>query len=127
MAITAIGPTAAGGVQPIVKDGYSLTYYPDVNNDALQKEGKPPVFYYKPMAVEIARKDGREDGDLMFNLIRFAGVQTGDTTVGVAAGDQREVAGGVLSFTVTSAPPNYILENGQQQIIDMYQGKSDFF
>lgn len=125
MATTALGPTLAGGLQPIVEDGYEIIYYPDVNNDALQKEGKPPVFYWLPNYVHLARKDGAEQGDLMFNLIRFAGVQSEDTTVGVSG--TQEVAGGVLSFTATSAPPDHVLSQSQQKIIDKYSGQIDFF
>lgn len=125
MAITALGPTLAGGMQPIVKDGYELIYYPDVNNDALQREGKPPVFYWLPNYVHLARKDGREDGDLMINMIRFAGMQSEDTNVGVTG--KEEVAGGVLAFTVTSAPPDHVLKDSQTQIIQLFQGKPDFF
>lgn len=127
MATNALGPTMAGGNQPIVEDGYELIYYPDVNNDLLQREGKPPVFYYLPNYVHLARKDGKENGPLMFNLIRFAGVQSGETTVGVADGTKREVAGGVLSFTVTAAPPDNVLKKSQEKITQMFQGKTDFF
>src|SRR5262245_12310337 len=104
MSTNALGPTLAGGMQPIVEEGYELLYLPDINNDGLQREGKPAVFYWLPNYVHIARKGGAESGDFMFNLIRFAGVQTADTTVGVTEGS-REVAGGVLTFTSTSAPP----------------------
>ncbi|MEI9947376.1 MAG: hypothetical protein WDN26_24585 [Chitinophagaceae bacterium] len=127
MATTALGPTLAGGLQPIVENGYELIYYPDINNDALQREGKPPVYYYLPNYVHLARKDGKEDGPLMFNLIRFAGVTSGETTVGVTGDETREVAGGVLSFTVSSAPPDDVLKQSQKKIIDLFQGKNDFF
>ncbi len=128
MATTALGPTMAGGYQPIVESGYALTYYPDTNNDALQREGKPPVFYWLPNTVRLARKNDQPDGDLMFNLMRFAGVQNSDTTVGLAAGeDSREVAGGVLSFTVTAAPPDAVLKESQKKITAMFRGKNDFF
>ncbi|UKJ06231.1 hypothetical protein [Solitalea lacus] len=127
MATTALGPTMAGGIQPIVKDGYELIYYPDVNNDALQNEGKPPVFYWLPNYVHIARKNGREDGDLMFVMIRFAGKQTSEANIGLEEGESREVAGGVLAVTTTAAPPDHVLEEGQQEIINLYQGKVDYF
>lgn len=127
MATTALGPTMAGGIQPIIKDGYELIYYPDVNNDALQNEGKPPVFYWLPNYVHIARKNGREDGDLMFLMLRFAGKQTSEGNIGLEEGESREVAGGVLGVTTTAAPPDHVLEEGQQEIINMYQGKVDFF
>ncbi len=126
MATTALGPTMAGGIQPIVENGYELIYYPDVNNDALQKEGKSPVFYYLPNYVHLARKDGQEKGPLMFNLIRFAGVTSAETTVGVTEGT-REVAGGVLSFTTTAAPPDHVLKASQNKIISLFEGKTDFF
>ncbi len=125
MSANALGPTLAGGMQPIVKDGFELLYLPDVNNDSLQREGKAPVFYWLPNYVRMARKGGREDGDFMFNLIRFAGVQSADTTVG-ATGD-REVAGGVLTFTVTGAPPDRVLTESQQKISEQWNGSRDHF
>ncbi|UBV44111.1 hypothetical protein LAJ19_14985 (plasmid) [Deinococcus taeanensis] len=125
MAAIAAGPTMAGGTQPIVKDGYELIYYPDVHNDALQREGKAPVFYYMPNFVHIARKNGREDGDFMFNLIRFSGVQDQETTVG--AEEHREVAGGVVTFTVNSAPPDHVLRESQEQITAQFRASQDFF
>jgi len=48
MATNAIGLTFAGGMQPIIEEGLELLYYPDVNNNALQAEGKPPLFYWLP-------------------------------------------------------------------------------
>jgi hypothetical protein len=100
-------------------------FYPDVNNDALQKEGKNPVFYWLPNYVHLARKDSSTDGDLMFNMIRFAGVQSEDSHVGVEG--TREVAGGVLSFTTTSAPPADVMLRAQEEISERFMGKSDFF
>jgi hypothetical protein len=127
MSITALGPTMAGGLQPIVEDGYELIYYPDVNNDSLQNEGKPPVFYWLPNYVHIARKDGLTNGDYMFMMMRFAGKQTSEGNIGVTEGESREVAGGVLALTTTAAPPDTVLIQSQKKIIDMFQGKTDFF
>jgi hypothetical protein len=126
VATNALGPTMAGGLQPIVEDGYELLYLPDINNDALQKEGKAPVFYWLPGFVHIARKGGADSGDFMFNLIRFAGVQSADTTVGMTEGI-REVAGGVLTFTSTSAPPDRVLQVSQDKIIAQWTANPDFF
>lgn len=125
MATNALGPTLAGGMQPIVEEGYELLYLPDINNDGLQREGKAPVFYWIPNYVHIARKGGAEDGDFMFNLIRFAGVQSAETTVGATA--NREVAGGVLSFTATSAPPDRVLKISQEKIIQQWTANPDHF
>lgn len=116
----------AGGLQPIVEEGYELLYLPDLNNDALQREGKSPVFYWLPSYVHIARKGGAEAGDFMFNLIRFAGVQSADTTVGMTEGT-REVAGGVLTFTATSAPPDRVLKISQDKITEQWTANPDFF
>jgi hypothetical protein len=116
----------AGGMQPIVEEGFELLYLPDINNDQLQREGKPAVFYWLPNYVHLARKGGSESADFLFNLIRFAGVQSAETTVGVTEG-QREVAGGVLTFTSTSAPPDRVLQISQQKILDQWTGQPDYF
>jgi hypothetical protein len=126
MTTNAMGPTFAGGMQPIVEEGYELLYLPDINNAALQREGKPAVFYWLPNYVHIARKGGSEAGDFMFNLIRFAGVQSADTTVGMTEGS-REVAGGVLTFTATSAPPDRVLAVSQAKIIKQWSAQPDYF
>jgi hypothetical protein len=125
MPIRALGPTYAGGIQPIVQGGYSLIFLPDVNNWELQRAGESPVFYWVPNQVRMARKQGPDTGDYLFNLIRFSGVQSADTTVG--ATEDREVAGGVLTFTVTGSPPAAVMEQCRQQIIAQYQASDDYF
>ena len=126
MSTMALGPTMAGGMQPIVEDGYELLYLPDINNDALQREGKPAVFDRLPNYVHMARKGGTENGDFKFNLIRFAGVQTADTTTGMTEGS-REAAGGVLTFTSTSRPPDRVLQVSQDKIIQQWSTQTDHF
>jgi hypothetical protein len=125
MATNALGPTLAGGLQPIVENGFELVYLPDVNNSDLQREGKPPVFYYIPNQVRLARKGGAEDTDYLFNLIRFAGKQTSSTTIGVEG--EREVAGGVVTFTITGQVPDHVLKTSQQKILDQWNAKNDYF
>jgi hypothetical protein len=115
----------AGGMQPITERGYALLYLPDVNNFQLQSEGQAPVFYWVPNQIRMARKDGPDQGDYLFNLIRFAGTQSAETTVG--ATEDREVAGGLLTFTVTGSPPAEVLRASQQQILDQYSQSTDFF
>ena len=126
MATNALGPTMAGGLQPIVEEGYELLYLPDINNDDLQREGKAPVFYWLPNGIRISRKGGADTGDFKFNLIRFAGVQSADTTVGVTEGT-REVAGGVLTFTTTSAPPDRVRQVSEDKIIAQFTANPDHF
>lgn len=118
----AMGPTLAGGTQPIVEEGYELTYLPDVQNDALQREGKPAVFYWIPNAVRIARKNHSDTGDFLFNLIRFAGIENQG-----AEGGNTMVAGGVVTFTTTMAPPDSVLKASQDKIIKQWTAQPDFF
>lgn len=127
MPTNALGPTFAGGMQPISEKGFDILFYPDVNNNALQAEGKPPVFYWLPNYVHIARKDGKADGDLMFSMIRFAGRESQDGSTDLGEGKTNSVAGGVLGFSVTSAPPDEVLKDAQQQIVNMWTGKTDHF
>ena len=98
--VQAMGPTYAGGTQPITKDGYDVLYLPDVNNHELIAQGEAPVFYYVPNRIRMARKDGPDKGDYLFNLVRFSG--TGGEGVIGGGGD---VAGGIMTFSVTGALP----------------------
>jgi hypothetical protein len=101
-------------------------YLPDLKNDLLQKEGKPPVYYWMPAGVRIARKNA-DSGDYKFHMLHFVGVQSGDTTVGVGANTTREVAGGVITFTTTAAPPLGELEASQQALLNIFRGSDDKF
>jgi len=127
MPIRAMGPTYAGGEESLLHNasGYRMTFLPDVNNHALQEQGDNPVFYWVPNIIRLARKNGPDDGDYLFNLIRFAGSQSSEGMVGVE--EDREVAGGIVTFTVTSAPPDDVLAELQQQIIDRFSGDTDYF
>lgn len=122
MAAQAMGPTYAGGTQPIVKDGYAVLYLPDVSNRELIAQGEAPVFYYIPNQVRMARKDGPDKGDFLFNLIRFAG--TGGEGVVGGGGD---VAGGVLTFSTTGALPESTRKQSEEQIIAQFADSDDVF
>lgn len=122
MPVQAMGPTYAGGTQPIVNGGYSVLYLPDVNNRELQAAGEAPVFYYIPNIVRMARKEGPDKGDYLFNLIRFAG--TGGAGV---IGGGGEVAGGVLTFSVTGALPEEVRRQAEAEITSRFQGSDDTF
>src|SRR5262245_32726666 len=119
-----IGPFFAGGFQHIKAGGYELLYLPDLKNDLLQAEGKAPVYYWMPGGVRISRKNV-DTGDYKFHMIHFVGVQSSETTVGVSG--TREVAGGVITFTTTAAPPARELEASQQALINMFRGNDDKF
>ncbi len=117
MSTNAMGPTMAGGTQPIVEGGYELLYFTDINNLRLQAEGQNPVFYWVPNRLRLARKDGPDQGDFLFNLIRFAGLESQDSVM----------AGGLLTFTITGAVPDNVLQASQQKIIDIYAQSDDYF
>lgn len=122
MPVQAMGPTYAGGTQPVVNGGYSVLYLPDVNNHELQAAGEAPVFYYIPNIVRMARKQGPDQGDYLFNLIRFAG-----TGGGGVIGGGGEVAGGVLTFSVTGALPEDVRRQAESEITSRFQGSNDTF
>jgi hypothetical protein len=119
-----VGPLFAGGFQQIKAGQYELLFLPDLHNDELQREGKPPVYYWMPGAVRLARMNV-DTGPAKFHMIHFLGVQSGDTTVGVTG--TREVAGGVITFTTTAAPPAGELEASQNQLAEMFKGSDDRF
>lgn len=133
MATNPMGPTFDGGeeVVGVNSDGqrYEVLFLPDVNNDDLQREGKPPNFYWVPRAVRIARRGeggtGGQSGDYKFRLIHFVGVQTQDSHVGVSG--TRETAGGVIAVTTTAAPPLAALESAKQALIARLRGDTRKF
>src|SRR3954447_6449285 len=122
MAAQAMGPTYAGGTQPIVKDGYAVLYLPDVCNRELIAQGEAPVFYYVPNQVRMARKEGPDKGDYLFNLVRFAGTG-GEGVVGGAG----EVAGGVLTFSTTGALPESTRQQAEAEITAQFANSNDAF
>lgn len=118
----AVGPIFAGGFQHIKVGAYEFLYLPDLKNDLLQREGKSPVFYWMPSYVRIARQNV-DTGNYKFHMIHFVGVQSSDTTVGVEG--TREVAGGVITFTTTAAPPAGELEASQEALLNIFRGSDD--
>jgi len=118
----AMGPSYAGGTQPVMNGGYSVLYLPDVNNRELQAAGEAPVFYYVPNLVRMARKNGPDAGDYLFNLVRFAGTASENVIGG--GGD---VAGGVLTFSVTGALPEQVRRQAEAEITRRFQGSDDAF
>jgi hypothetical protein len=125
MAARAMGPTMAGGMQPIVKDGYEVVVTPDVANPELRREGQPEVFYYIPNQIRMARKEGPDKGDWLFSMLRFAGAPSAGGNIG--ATEDEEVAGGVLTFTTTGALPDHVLQTVQDAIIAQYSQSEDYF
>jgi hypothetical protein len=92
--VNPVGPIFAAGDEIITRDGYLITYLPDLHNDELQRAGKPPVYYWLPNAVRLARKNG-DQGDYKFRMLHFVGIRGEDSHVGVEGkhgGSQRPTA-----------------------------------
>ena len=118
----AIGPIFAAGFQTVTKSGYPILFLPDANNDALQREGKPPVYHWLPNAVRLAQKD---NGDYKFSFLHFVGVRNEQTNVG-ATGTE-EVAGALAGFSTTSSPPPAVLQAASDELINRFRGSGDYY
>ena len=123
---TAVGPVFTGGFEEFVTldengEKYTILYLPDRNNDLLQADGKPPVYYWVPGTVRLAQFG--DTGDYKFRHIHFVGILDEDTHVGVD--EHSEVTGGLLSFTTTSRYPTAVLEQAQNQLLDKFRGDDD--
>lgn len=121
----AVGPCFTGGFENYVVldesgEQYTILYLPDRNNDELQREGKPPVYYWMPDQVRLARKG--DTGDYKFHHIHFVGVFGKDVNVGL---DKAEVQGGVLTFTTTTKYPTAVLKQSEAQLQERWRGKDD--
>jgi hypothetical protein len=99
-----------------------VLYLPDVNNRELIAQGEAPVFYYVPNQVRMARKEGPDKGDYLFNLVRFAG--TGGEGVVGGGGD---VAGGVVTFSTTGALPESTRQQAESSITAQFADSDDVF
>jgi hypothetical protein len=119
---TPVGPLFAAGTTEITKSGYKISFLPDAHNDELQRAGQPPIYYWPPNEVRLAQKD---NGDFRFSMIHFVGVRSASTTVG-ATGTE-EVAGGVVTFATTAAPPGEVLREAQNELLDKLRGNNDHF
>src|SRR5262245_23633599 len=122
MGTDAKGPIFAAGTEVITKDGYDILFLPDVNNEALQREGKPPVYHWVPNTVRLAQK---ANGDYKFSFVHFVGVRSQGTTVG-ATGNE-EVAGGLVGFSTTSAFPAATMAAAQAQLLDRFRGSDQAY
>jgi hypothetical protein len=120
----AIGPAFVGGLQTFVMNDdqgyeYTITFLPDRANDDLQREGKPPYFYWIPEQVRLARKGGR--GDYKFHHTHFVGIMD-ESSIGM---DNGETQGGVLAFTTTSQFATSVLAQAEQELIRRFTGSDE--
>lgn len=117
----AIGPVFTGGFEQVVKSdakgSYTILFLPDKNNQELQNARQAPVYYYLPREIRIAQKPGT--GDYKFSLIHFVG------QVGGSESNSDIEAGGVFAVTLTSALPDDVLEQAQNELLERFRGKDD--
>jgi hypothetical protein len=109
-----IGAIDSGHVEEVVvTEGgvdYMFAWFADANNEDLQREGKPPKFWRVPKTLRMARDPS--SGDYMFRLLHYVGVRDEATHIG----DTRDLAGGRLAFTVTTDPPQGVVEKAQEKL-----------
>jgi hypothetical protein len=120
--VNPVGPIFAAGDEIITSSGYTIAYLPDLHNDELQRAGKPPVYYWLPNTVRLARKNG-DQGDYRFRMLHFVGIRGADTHVGVEG--EQEVSGGLVGFSTTSAPPGNVLQQMHDELLNRCRGTSD--
>lgn len=125
--VNPVGPVFTGGFEEFVVDEegtgekHTILYLPDLNNDALQAEGKPPVYYWAPGSVRLAKNDATST--YKFHHTHFVGDLDEQTTVGVEG--HTEVVGGVLAFTTTSRYPTEVLKKAHDQLLKKFSGRDD--
>jgi hypothetical protein len=125
--VNPVGPVFTGGFEEFVVDDegsgeqHTILYLPDLNNDPLQAEGKPQVYYWAPGTVRLARSG--DVGDFKFHHTHFVGVLDEQTHVGVE--DHAEVVGGVLAFTTTARYPTSVLQRAHEQLLAKFSGRDD--
>ncbi len=121
------GPIYVATAFPVrIDDGknvYNLVYFPDKNNQQLQREGQSPHYYYLPHDIRIAKD--MSTGDYKFHLLHFEGVRSGDTNVGVTG--TQEIAGGLLTLSATCAIPGEVLLAAHDQFLGNWRGNDDAF
>lgn len=118
---TPIGPLFAAGNQIITKSGYRVSYWPDAHNQLLQQAGLAPIYYWLPEQVTLAKRD---NGDYKFSMVHFVGVRSNTTNVGETSSDD-EVAGGLLTFSTTAAPPSDVLQEAHDDLTALVRGSGD--
>lgn len=123
--VDAVGPVYAGRFEEFIVqesgEEYTLMFLADRNNEGLQAEGKPPVYYWVPGEVRLARHG--DTGPYKFRHIHFVGVMDEDTHVGVDG--QAEVVGGLMAMTTTSRFPTSVLQQATEQLLDKFRGDDD--
>jgi len=121
----AIGPVYTGTMVALdLEDDrggkHSIQFFPDKNNPELRAAGLPQHYYYLPAKPRLQT---HSNGHFMFHCQKFSGVM--DPTKNIGEDGFSELAGGVLSFTSTMAPPEGVLEKAKEALKEELIGNSD--
>lgn len=120
-AARAAGPAYVGQVMSSVvedDDGgkHEIVFLPDKNNPELRDAGKPMHYYFLPQSNRLARHSA---GDFIFGVQRFSGIM--DPSKNIGEDGYSELAGGVMSFTATMAPPPGVVEKAFENVKEKLQ------
>ncbi|WP_390910753.1 hypothetical protein [Pseudosulfitobacter sp. SM2401] len=120
-AARAAGPAFVGQIMSSVvedDDGgkHEIVFLPDKNNPDLRDAGKPMHFYFLPQTNRLARHSG---GDFVFGVQRFSGIM--DPSKNIGEDGFSELAGGVMNFTATLAPPPGVVEKAFEKVKEQLQ------
>lgn len=99
---------------------HSFTIFPDKENAALAAAGKSQHYYFMPAESRLAKHSNGYD---MFHTQVFSGVM--DNSKNIGEDGYSELAGGVLSFTATMAPPDGVIDKLRESLKTLLKGHSN--
>jgi len=99
---------------------HAFTIYPDKENAALAAAGKAQHYYFMPSAPRLAKHSNGYD---MFHTQVFSGIM--DNSKNIGEDGYSELAGGVLSFTATMAPPDGVIDKLRESLKAVLTGHSN--
>lgn len=129
-AARAAGPAFVGQVMSrVVEDDeggkHEIVFLPDKNNPELRAAGRPVHYYFLPQSNRLAKHSA---GDFIFGVQRFSGIM--DPSKNIGEDGYSELAGGVMNFTATMAPPPGVVEKAFDEVkkdLQLTQNKHYFW
>ncbi len=120
-AARAAGPAFVGQIMSrVVEDDrggkHEIVFLPDKNNPELREAGKPLHYYFLPQSNRLAT---HSDETFKFAVQRFSGIM--DPSKNIGEDGYSELAGGVMNFTATLAPPPGVVQKAFDLIKDELQ------
>ena len=99
---------------------HNFTIYPDAANLELGLAGMQQHYYFSPNEIRLAE---HSNGYKKFNVTSFSGIMDNSKNIGEAG--YSELAGGVLSFTSTMAPPRGVIDKLRDSLGELLNGHSN--